>query len=151
MHETFPTPQRSRLAGVGHNQPYPLIIKLTLVQHTPSCLAITVSCCACIKAQGASFSSEVNLSLSLSLSLSFLLCFSVKHAMIVTEYMENGALDKYLRVRFAVMNNDDISLVDCTLYLSDMLCNASTYLATLIRLPSLFWACRIYRRTFSNM
>lgn len=25
--------------------------------------------------------------------------FAVKHAMIVTEYMENGALDKYLRVR----------------------------------------------------
>lgn len=24
---------------------------------------------------------------------------SVKHAMIVTEYMENGALDRYLRVR----------------------------------------------------
>lgn len=29
----------------------------------------------------------------------FLLCVSVKHAMIITEYMENGALDKYLRVR----------------------------------------------------
>lgn len=26
------------------------------------------------------------------------LCFSVKHAMIVTEYMENGALDTYLKV-----------------------------------------------------
>lgn len=24
--------------------------------------------------------------------------FAVKHAMIVTEYMENGALDRYLRV-----------------------------------------------------
>jgi len=24
--------------------------------------------------------------------------FAVKHAMIVTEYMENGALDKYLKV-----------------------------------------------------
>lgn len=37
----------------------------------------------------------------LCIEIVWCVCFSfaVKHAMIVTEYMENGALDKYLRVR----------------------------------------------------